>query len=415
MPVFAYEILQSGKRERGEVSASDVKTAGEALRRQGATVLRLLPIKRAAKAADVEATVRFPRLEHMLRRGVRKLSVEQALRQMASMLDAGVPILKALSVTAGQHPGALERSLLAVQGRVRDGKPLAESLRAEAPYLSETALGLLEAGESNGQVPSMLRHAADLLEHRRQVRGMVVEAAVYPCIVIVIASGVGYFLVTRVIPKIIEFVQQHDANLPWVTQALVDVSNALNAYGPPFAAIALVTALGLFALRHTERYGRALDRMILRLPILGKLFVDSANSLWCRTLGVLASSGIDITRSLDLTAAVLWNKHLRREFDQVRSDVMLGRALAAALGKTSLARIAPLAHTMVDVGENAGTVDEGLLHASEFSEDALRRRIKLLAKLVEPAIFLVVGGMVAFVYIAFFMGVMAASRSILRH
>ncbi len=424
MNQFQYEIFINGEKKNGMIASANVVEATSALRSQGALVIKVIPAKKAglfskakAKKGKNEITLnyRFPRLEKFRRKCISQQQVEQMLLQLSAMAEAGVPLLHVLGVLARQHPGPLARSLDAISIHIRNGQSLADGFAKEAPYMSKTSLGLLRAGETNGQISGMCKYASQLMEHAREVRNMLIEASIYPSLVFCIACGVAYFLVTGVIPKVLDFVKNHSADIPWITQLLVNITDAVKQYGT-LALSAYIATMGIiFLMRFSKKIVLLMDRLFLQIPVIGGILLASANSMWCRTLGTLLGSGITITHALELTESVIWNQFIKTKIRTIRQSVSQGHGIAESFRLSGLGDLSPMAYAMTDVGENAGTIDDGLLYAADFSENELKRKVRILSKLIEPAMFVIVGGMVAFVYIAFFMGVMAASRSILRH
>jgi type IV pilus assembly protein PilC len=173
----------------------------------------------------------------------------------------------------------------------------------------------------------------------------------------------------------------------------------------------MAMAAAFVLVRQSPQGGLAIDRAMLSVPLLGKALRSASNAMWTRILGTLIQSGIDVVSAIDLAERVLKNAHYRQQFRQMRQIVRRGRSLSEAVQSTDLKRLCPMAPALVSVGEQAGGVDQSLLQVAADCEAALDRRTKLLAKLVEPAVFVVVGGMVGFVYFGFFMAVLAATRS----
>jgi type IV pilus assembly protein PilC len=344
---------------------------------------------------------------------IRKAEVESTLDQLSALLLGGVPIVAALNALAGLVSRRLGAVLKTVADRVRGGAPLSRSAREAGSFLSDTSIGLIEAGEANGTVAEMLREAAHLMNRAREVRSQIIQAFSYPAIVTLGAVAIAVYMVRVVFPKVLKFIdtQRTGVQLPAISRALIDVSEFMTQYGlyVLLAPIALFVVLHL--VRKTEHGGRAIDRALLSLPLLGKALRDASNAMWARILGTLIRSGIDIVTAINLAERTLKNAHYRAQFVRMREIVRHGRSLSDAIRSTDLERLCPLAPALVSVGEQAGGVDDGLLQVAANSEAALERRTRLLAKLVEPAIFVVVGGMVGFVYFGFFLAVLAATRS----
>jgi type II secretory pathway component PulF len=273
----------------------------------------------------------------------------------------------------------------------------------------------MAVGEANGRRPEMLRYGSEWLERSRRIRNRLAQALAYPAVVTLLACAVGYFLVTRVIPKILAFVTKNTgaATLPPATEVLVRVTNLARAYGAYVIVGAAAAFLILILAKRTRHLGPVIDFAQLRLPLVGPVFVASANAIWCRTLGLLLASGVHVVQSMELVAENTLNRHYRAQVSKAREEILLGVSITDALEATALPRLCPMAAMMLGAGEGAGTADASLLKAAEYAEEDLVQRIELLSKLIEPAIYIVVGVMVGFVYYAFFMATQAVTQSVL--
>ena len=410
MAVFKYIVRNKTEKDKGILTAFDRKEAEQILRNRHVTILKLETVSSAVTDSPFfnlrERPVFEKKYAWILIGGSK---IEQSLQQLAAMLSAGVPILNALQTVAAQCPHYLKRAYFCVANKLHDGQALTETLRAEMPFLGQIVIGLIAAGEANGDIDKMCVYSADLISKRRAIKGQILQAMAYPTVVILLTIGIVCFLMWKVIPKIMKFLENRSAKLPSITQSLVDVSHFLQDYGLYLLFAPLVIAIAIVLLRRNEDTGVYVDRMALYLPLLGKAFRASANALWCRTLGILLESGINIISALEFTEKSLSNLFYKKELNELKNVISRGHPLSTGLRVSEINRFAPLADSMILVGEKTGRIDESLLKVAQFSEKDLQRRIALLTKMIEPALFVVVGGIVGFVYIAFFMGLMAAS------
>ncbi len=410
MAVFKYTALNKNVRQKGVLTAADKQEAEAILKHRGETITNLQEVRASVTDSPFFNLRERPNWEKrfagLLSGGTK---VEQSLQQFAAMLDGGVPILNSLQTVAAQSPYFLGRAYFCVANKLHDGGNLAAILATEMPFLGQVIIGLISAGEANGDIDKMCVYSADLLSRRRALKGQVLQALAYPVVVILVTIGIVTFLMYKVIPKIMKFLDKRSARLPSITQALVDVTHFLQEYGMYLALIPLVVAITIYMLRKNDSTGLYVDQSALYLPLLGKAFRSSANALWCRTLGVLLNSGINIITALEFTEKSLSNMFYQREIRSIKDLISRGHPLSTGLRISEINQFIPLADAMITVGENTGKIDEGLMKVAEFSEADLKKRITLLTKMIEPALFVVVGGIVGFVYIAFFMGLMAAS------
>lgn len=409
MPTFVYSILKNGTRCEGVLEAESERAAAGRLRADGASVLSLSPAP-----AGQASSARAPRLERLVDRIlIRPQSIELILRQLGSLLRAGVPILTALSALTRTAPAPLRKALTRTAGVIREGKSFSAALAAHLPGIDRVTIGLLGVGEANGTLDQMAIHAANLKERSRKTREQVVQAFSYPLIVLVATMGVGAYMVRSVFPVVMKFIEssRRTTELPLPTRMVIALDAFLTSYGLYMLIAPVVLVALVIALRRSPRSGEWVDSVALRLPLLGGAFTFHANTMWCSTLGSLLASGLDVLAAVDLVRGTMNNWLYAAQFDRVRTLLRNGTSLSKSIEATELQRLTPMAHTLVSVSEEGGHMDESLLEVARFSEDQLNRRVTLLSKLVEPAVFLLVGGFVGLVYFGFFLAVLTATSS----
>jgi type IV pilus assembly protein PilC len=409
MPVFRYRVLQDGMRRDGTLEAGSEGEAVERLRADGARILSLSPAPAGHAASD-----RPQRLERLADRiMIRSQSVELTLRQLGSLLRSGVPILTALHALARTAPPPLRKALTRAAAVIREGKALSAALAAHLPGVDRITVGLLGVGEANGTLDAMALHAAGLKERARKTREQILQAFSYPVVVMLAAMGVGAYMVRKVFPVVMKFIEstRHAAELPLPTRMVIALDGFLTTYGLYVLLAPVVAAVLVMALRRSARSGERVDALALRLPLLGGAFKFHANAMWCSTLGSLLASGLDVLAAVDLVRGATSNWLYAAQFERMRAMLRDGASLSKSIESTELQRLTPMAYTLVNVSEEGGHMDESLLEVARFSEDQLNRRVALLGKLLEPAVFVVVGGFVGLVYFGFFLAVLTATRS----
>ncbi|MDD2597691.1 MAG: type II secretion system F family protein [Kiritimatiellae bacterium] len=410
MAIFRYEGVQRGKRVAGFLSQESSRAAAQALRTNHIRATRLVECKGEEVEEFGKLTERPGWEMTLLRVVVRGGAAERALAQVASLLKAGVPIMKALQLAARLSPYFIKRSLYCVANRLSGGGSLNVIMRREMPYLSNITLNLIAVGEANGTLEEMFEYAASLMEHSRKVKSELLQAMSYPCLVILAAGGAMYFMMEKVIPKILKFLTARNVPLPTITRNLITSVDFVKAYGGWMVAAPFMIAAAIYLLRRWPSFCCLMDRAMLRIPFFGKMLGSAANAMWSRTLGVLMHSGINIMQALQLTADTMGNHYLRQQFLWMQELTKQGHPLSVGARVTAISRLCPLAESMLKIGESTGLIDENLAQVARFYQEDLQRRLAMLGKMIEPAMFVVVGGMVAFVYIGFFMGLMALSK-----
>lgn len=338
---------------------------------------------------------------------VRAIDVEMSLRQMSVMLRSGVPLLDGTRIL---HENAERRELHRVWSEVSDdvlaGASMAEAMQAHR-YFPDVAVYLTRVGEQTGELDLTLKRAAEIVRSRRLLQGKIMTALAYPAAVFLAGIGVTLFMVFGVIPKIQRFLETLGKELPASTQALVDITTFFNenatALGiATLAAIVLSVAAFLW---EPSRYW--IDRFWLKVPVIGHVFRTSASASFSRNLQTLIQSGVSLLDGLRSVEDLIGNRRLSEQLSETREMVVEGSSLAGAV--RAKADFTPMLPRILAIGESSGRLDEVLGEAAEYYEEQLSATIARLAALVEPLMLLVVGGIVGFVYISFFMALFAAA------
>ncbi|MBL4847091.1 MAG: type II secretion system F family protein [Planctomycetes bacterium] len=391
-----YLALDAGGQEvRGTLSAATLDEAARGLREQG-----LFP---------VELDPRAPVRERPARASWRPLRTSDRIlfcRQLALLLRTGHPLLATLQALEEQGSHTRLRELAGRLAReLKSGRSLSDALEGESD-LPALVGRLVRTAEETGQLEQAFARAAEHMERGAELRSQVVASLTYPFVVFLVASGVFWFLALNVVPKLARFLSNRGTALPWTTQTLIDVSSFFQSSG---TSVGLgVAALTTFVLlwRRTPGGRLAQDRFLLRVPLVGSVLRAAAIAQLSRTLSLLLESGVLLLSALQITAKACSNHAIQAQLTAAREGVLRGESLAAGLRGSLLG---PLVSRVVATGESAGALDATLIELARFSEIDLDRRLKTLARLVEPAILVVVGGMVGFVYLAFFQAVLQLS------
>jgi type IV pilus assembly protein PilC len=322
------------------------------------------------------------------------------------MLRSGITLLGALMMVAEQSSRAtMGRIWSDVAARIQEGASLADAMSHHSRF-SSMVVQLVRVGEQTGHLEPVLTRAADALEGRRRMRFSVLTALAYPAIVLLSAVGVTAFMVFNVIPKLEKFLSAIGRKLPAMTQLLLDISRTVDACLVPVLAGALVLAVAVVALYLWPPGRLRIDRWLLRVPLLGTLVRLAGTVSFASGLAVLLQSGITLLEGLRTAERLQRNRQLAARVAAARDVIMHGGTLAVPLSAPR--GFMPMLSRMVTVGESAGTLDEVLLEVAKFYESQLQSAIRSLSVIIEPLIIVVVGGIVGFVYISFFMALFAA-------
>jgi type IV pilus assembly protein PilC len=409
MTGFSYLCLTAqGAETRGQMDAPDEAAARRQLREQGLKVLSL-----AEGTASGEGFLALWRAFAYSVSRFRSISdAERVLffRQMQLMLKAGHTILEALAASARLTTKArLADSLGRVAVSIQRGNSLAVACAGEKELFNRLALKLIEAGEASGELGVVFERLAGLIERRAEVRRQLATALVYPGFVLFAAVAVIAFLVTTVIPRFTVFLSGRGKAVPWQAQAMMDISDWLTRWGGVIGIAAAAVAVGIPLLRRIPATRRVIDRAALVLPVLGKTIVVAAMAQATWIFGVLIKSRLTVLESLRICAQVSGNATYADAFALAADEVLAGKSLAVALDRPALPR---LVQHMAAIGEKSGQVDTVMESMGTHYQKVLDARVKTMAAMIEPALTAVIGGVVGFVYYAFFKTMLTVSTGV---
>jgi type IV pilus assembly protein PilC len=329
-------------------------------------------------------------------------------RQFAGYLDAGINLYRAMESLRRQYQWT---TLGAVIGRlqlaVRRGESLTDAMSPEPGAFDHYFLSMMRVGEVRGSVPETLRLLSLEYDARQRIVRQTKSALIYPAFVIFVSVTVSALLTILVLPPLVDImrgvIRERKVDLPLPTQWLIRLSDFIVAggwWGIPltlFGTVALI--LGAYRL---ERGKAILDVILMRLPIVGKLLWKIDTTRFCRTLSTLLDAGVDIGSSLELTADTLFLVPMRRAVLQARESIIQGESLSASIELTN--RFPPDIAALINSGEETGKLPEMMLMVADQYEEQVEFIVKNLGTLLQPIITIVVGGVVFFVAVAFFMG-----------
>ncbi len=393
MPVFEYEGLNPrGRTVRGIVDAEGLRPARQKLRRQGVFVTRIEPVERTEPRSGRRRGAWFSR-------GLSTGELALLTRQLSTLLDAGLPLVSALTALIEQTEAQRVRRILSqVREGVNEGKAFHEVLAEHARSFPPIYRNMVRSGEASGTLPLVLARLADFLEGSVAFRRKLQAALVYPALMGFLGVGILWFLLSYVVPRVTGIFEDLNQALPLPTRVLIAVSTAFRAY----AWIALPLGFGLWiALR---RYGRspsgrlALHRLVLRMPAVGRFVRVVAVSRFARTLGTLLMSGVPLLTALDISRSVLGNAVLEEAVARARKEVREGRSLSQALRATG--EFSPVVCQMIGVGEESGALDSLLLKVADAFEARVEAAVATLTSVMEPLMILGLGVAVGFVVLA---------------
>lgn len=343
---------------------------------------------------------------------VPRRAVAEATRSLAALLAAGLPLARALETTRDVAGGRLGEVLDQVLAEVRRGAPLAQALGSHPELFSPLYVGVVRAGERSGRLASITDRLAGELERQEELRQRIVSAAVYPLALVVLGALSLLVLLLFVVPRFAGLLVDAGAELPWMTATLLAASQGLRAHWPYLLVGLLLVVGGVGAYLGSAAGRLTLARASLDLPVLGPVRRGLLAGRFARLLSVLLEGGAPLVTALDDTAASLADPVAEAEVRRIRADVRVGTALHRTVAESAV--FPPELARLVAVGEESGRLTDFLGRAADLFERRSVRAVERLVTLMEPAIIVLFGGIVALVALALLQAVYGVNAGTFR-
>ncbi|ELF6481245.1 type II secretion system F family protein [Vibrio fluvialis] len=327
-------------------------------------------------------------------------------RQLATMLTTGVPIVQALKLVGDNHRKAEMKSILAqITKGVEAGTPISKAMRTASTHFDALYVDLILTGEQSGNLAEVFERLATYREKSEQLRAKVIKALIYPSMVILVALGVSYLMLTMVIPEFESMFKGFGAELPWFTQQILKLSHGVQAYSAGAFIASLSLVFGIKAARKKSFVVRLkTSQLSLRFPIIGGVLAKAAIAKFSRTLATSFSAGIPILASLKTTAKTAGNVHFETAIQDVHRHTAAGMPMYIAMRNTQA--FPEMVLQMVMIGEESGKLDDMLNKVATIYEFEVDNTVDNLGKILEPLIIvflgIVVGGLVVAMYLPIF-------------
>lgn len=384
-------VDRHGARTRGELIARTVAQANLDLRRQG---IRPIRVKRKPKAllAGFDGTKK-----------VRSRDLTLFTRQLATMLISGIPLVQAFQIMGSSSGHRGMRELIGkIKADVESGNALHEALEKHPKQFDTLYTSLVNAGEQAGALEKILKKLADYKERTDALVAKVKKAMIYPAAVVVVALVVTAILLIFVIPTFEDLFKAFGAQLPAFTQLVLNLSKAFRAgWWILLLTIAAVVIVFRTAMARSERFNYQIDRLMLRIPVLGPITNKSAIARFARTLATMSAAGVPLVEALRSVAGATGNRVYTKAVLSMRDQIATGQQLQQSMRETAL--FPPMAVQMVGIGEEAGSLDGMLDKIADFFEDEVNNMVEALNSLLEPIIIAVLGTLVGGLVIAMYL------------
>lgn len=401
MPTFFYKAKQGPEKTvEGEIVAESRPAAMARLERMGCSPFSLEEVTGGRRA-----TVRP-------RRRIRGRDITIFTRQLAGLLRAGVPILRALTTIQQQtENAAFQAIVLDIASAVRDGRTLSESLARHPVLFPELFVNMVRSGESAGMLDEILMRLAEARESDDELRARVTGAIAYPALVLAVGIVSVFVILTFFLPKIMHLFDGMTQKLPLPTRIVMGVSALFAQYGWLMILGAVLVVWLVWRSLKTEQGRLALDSTLLRLPVIGNFARDTDVVRFARTLSLLVKAGISVDRALALSGNTLMNRKLRAAI-LAAADETVRQGATIADGFKRRPEIPEFVTNMVAVGEESGHLDEALLEVAAFYQRELDRDLRLVTTLLEPVLILLVGVVVGFIIFAMLLPIFQIGQAI---
>ena len=343
----------------------------------------------------------------MIGSGVAPKDLQIFTRQLATMIDAGLPIVQCLDILANQTPNKIFAGILhQVKNNVESGATFSEALRRHPKVFDDLYVNLVAAGEVGGILDTILSRLATYIEKAVKLKAQIKSAMFYPTAILVVAIGVICVMMIKVIPTFKDMYKQMGpkAHLPGATQFVMNISNAFVAHWYWIIGGMIGFVIGIVLMKRTPKGREAWDRMMLRIPVIGPTMRKIVVARFTRTLGTLLSSGVPILDALDICAKTAGNVVVQAGIMRARDKISEGHDMAGPLGES---RVFPsMVVQMIGVGEQTGAMDQMLQKIADFYEEEVDAAVAAMTSLIEPIMMaflgVVVGGLIVAMYLPIF-------------
>jgi len=382
---FEGKNIETERLVRGEVVAKDEEEARKKLQRRGIRPLRISKVKTARK------------------RRITQEDITVFTRQLATMMKAGLPLMQAFEIVARGHSNpSMTEMLMQVRSDVEQGSALGKSFSKYPKYFDRFYCNLVSAGESGGVLESLLDKLAVYKEKTQAIKKKVKTALTYPIAIIVVAIALIFIMMMFVLPAFKEVYANMGAELPDLTQLVMNLSDLFVDYGWIMIILLIASAFGLYKLHEkSPTFQKRIDALILRLPIFGTIVRKATIARWARTTSTLFAAGVPLVEVLDSVAGASGNILYEEATQDIRAKVTQGLSLTSSMQSTDM--FPNMVIQMAAIGEESGSLDDMLNKAAEFYEDEVDNYVSRLSALMEPIIMVVLGSLIGILLIAMYL------------
>jgi general secretion pathway protein F len=392
MPVYEYRGLSAeGKKVKGLIDAPSPRMARTKLRTQ-----QIFPVDIREEISKTQVA-EDPLAKLVVR--VRPQDVSILTRQLATLLEAGTPLVSALDAIIEQTDNhAVQKVITQIREEIKEGHSFADALDKHRKVFSDLYVNMIRTGEESGALEGVLLRLADFTENQILLKNRIRAALAYPIIMTIIGAGVMVFLLTFVIPTVTQVFEEMGQTLPLPTRILMAISNLFKGYWWVIIIGCILLIVGIRRYLQTPQGALNWDRIKLRLPLFGGISLRGAVARFARTLATLLQGGLPILNSLEIVKTVVNNQLLAQAIEETKAEVREGEGIAPSLKRSGL--FPAIVTHMIATGEASGNLEEMLAKVADAYEAEVETKVTALTSLLEPLIILAMGVVVGFIVIS---------------
>ena len=397
MPIFAYKAFRADATSAsGTIAADTARQARDLLRERGLTI------------TEVQAT--SGRAARTVRTGGRREQVEVVafIRELSTLLRAGIPLLSAIQTLSRQHSRRFQPVLQLLADRIASGSSLADAMAAQNEYFDELCVSIVQVGESTGSLETALRRLADFKESASALRNRVATALVYPAVVCVIGLAAAVFLMTFVVPNLLETLIQAGKPLPTVTRMVKGASDFLITWWKLLIPLGVGAVVGVRMAARNASVRSFLDHLYLRVPLIGDLIRKQNTLRMSVVLAALLRSGLPFLQALQITRRTVRNRVFAAALERYESAIAAGSDVAGPLEASGV--FSPMVVQMLAVGQESGQLEEMLEQMAAGLDQELDTATARLTALMEPLLIVMLAILVGFIAFATILPILEAGN-----
>lgn len=406
MPVYEYRVRdRSGKVLKSTMEAESPNQVRDALRAKN---LMIVEIK--APKTGMQADVKIPGLTD---RPPNMKQVAVFSKQLATLINAGVPIVQSLSILQRQMENKNFQNIIRqLRGEVEAGTPLSDGLAQHPKVFNRLFVNLVRAGETSGTLDAVLERIAEFQEKQLALNGKIKSALTYPTIVLIFAILITYGLIAFVVPQFASMLSQENTQLPLLTRMVMALSDFLRHSLLAFV-VGIIVAIFAYRWYYRTPSGRHnIDALKLRVPLFGPLIQKTSVASFARTFGLLINSGVNIIESLEITKGTANNAIVEETIENAKNVVMVGDQMSSSLAASKV--FPPMVVSMVAIGEETGSLDSMLGKVADFYDREVDEAVEGLTAAIEPIMIVFLGGIVLVIILAMFMPMISLMNSLMK-